>query len=57
MNRAKPVKATKVRQSHSAAPVRKPGQPTKGQNYIAQKAESTKKNARKTAAPRKATKA
>jgi len=56
MNRVHPVKVTKVRQSHAVLPMHKPGQPIVGQNYFAQRAESAKKTARKTSAPRKGAK-
>ena len=47
MNRARPVRVTKVRQSHSVLPMHKPGQPINGRNYVIQRAESAKKTARK----------
>ena len=53
MNRIRPVTVTKVRQLHAASSVHKPGRPIAGQNYIAQKVESTKKTARKTSSARK----
>ena len=48
------VRATKVRQLHAALPQRRPGQPVNIPNYVAQRAESAKKSARRTARPRKA---
>jgi len=56
MNRARPAAATKVRQVHAAMPMHKPGRPTNGANYVAQRAESSKKTARKSASARKALK-
>lgn len=56
MNRVRPVSVTKVRQEHAAMPMHKPGRPTKGANYVAQRAESSKKTARKSASARKALK-
>ncbi len=47
MNLARPVKVTKVRQRHSAHPVRKPGLPYNGPNFVAQREASAKKSARK----------
>ena len=57
MNRARTVRVTKVRQSHSAQPMHKPGRPVKGQNYVLQRAESAKKTARKSSSRKGTTKA
>lgn len=54
MNRARPVKMTKNRQRHAAEPIRKPGKPYNGPNYIAQRQASAKKSARKTTRARTA---
>ncbi len=53
MNRVRPVTVTKIRQLHAAAPVHKPGRPFNGPNFVAPKAESAKKTARKSASARK----
>lgn len=53
MNRVRPARATKIRQTHAVAPKRKPGRPVNGPNYVAQRVESTKKTANRTARSRK----
>ncbi len=52
MNRARPVKITKIRQVRAAAAQSKPGLPHNGPNLVAQRAASTKKNARKSSQAR-----
>ena len=54
MTKAHKVRTTKVRQSGTAASATKAGKPYRGANSVAQKDESSKKNARKAAATKRA---